>query len=232
MTVGLFFLFVVATANAQFKAGIQGTVLDSTGGLVPEAAVTLSNTETGKTQETMTSAEGFYRISGLPPGKYTLTVEKTGYKKSFLQSVTIGAENVQGVDVVLETGDVTATVTVSAEASSQLETENANLRGAITAQEIQRLPQVGRDPYSLIRTAPGVLGDTARGGPGNKATFLPGTEEVGGGSNTGVFQTENQVQISANGQRVSSNNFMVDGVSVNSLGLGRRGSGHSEPGIS
>jgi outer membrane receptor protein involved in Fe transport len=220
MMVGLFFLFVVATANAQFKAGIQGTVLDSTGGLVPEATVTLASTETGKTQGTVTSAEGFYRISGLPPGKYTLTVEKTGYKKSFLESVTIGAENVQGVDVVLETGDVTATVTVSAEASSQLETENANVRGAITAQEIQRLPQIGRDPYSLIRTAPGVLGDTARGGPGNKATFLPGTEELGGGSNTGVFQTENQVQISANGQRVSSNNYMVDGVSVNSLGLG------------
>lgn len=217
---GLFLLFAVGAANAQFKAGIQGTVTDSSGGLVPEAKITLTNTETGKTQETTTTPEGFYRISGLPPGKYTLTTEKPGYKKSLLESVTIGAENVQGVDILLETGDVTATVTVTAEASSQLETENANVRGAITAQEIQRLPQVGRDPYSLIRIAPGVLGDTARGGPGNKATFLPGTEELGGGSNTGVFQTENQVQISANGQRVSSNNYMVDGVSVNSLGLG------------
>jgi hypothetical protein len=217
---GIIFLFAIVTAQAQFKAGIQGTVTDSGGGLVPEAKLTLTNTETGKSQDATTTAEGFYRISGLPPGKYTLTTEKAGYKKSVLESVTIGAENVQGVDVHLETGDVTATVTVTDEASAQLETENANVRGAITAQEIQRLPQVGRDPYSLIRTAPGVLGDTARGGPGNKATFLPGTEEVGGSSNTGVFQTENQVQISANGQRVSSNNFMVDGVSVNSLGLG------------
>ncbi len=189
-------------------------------GLVPEATVTLTNTETSTSQETTTSSEGFYRFSGLAPGKYSLTTEKPGYKKSVLETVTIGAENVQGIDVLLETGDVTATVTVTDEASSQVETENANVGGAITAQEIQRLPQVGRDPYSLVRTAPGVLGDTARGGPGNRATFLPGTEEVGGGSNTGVFQTENQVQISSNGQRVSSNNFMVDGVSVNSLGLG------------
>lgn len=220
MMCGLFFLFAVATAQAQFKSGVQGIVTDSTGGLVPDAKITLTNTETAKTEETTTNAEGFYRISSLAPGKYTLTTEKPGYKKSVLEKVTIGAENVQGVDILLETGDVTATVTVTDEATAQLETENANVRGAITAQEIQRLPQVGRDPYSLIRTAPGVLGDTARGGPGNKATFLPGTEEVGGGSNTGVFQSENQVQISANGQRVSSNNYMVDGVSVNSLGLG------------
>jgi hypothetical protein len=220
MVCGLFLLLATGTALAQFKAGVQGTVKDSSGGLVPEAKVILTNTETGKTQETTTTDEGFYRISGLPPGKYTLTTEKPGYKKSVLESVTIGAENVQGVDILLETGDVSATVTVSDESSSQLETENANVRGAITTEEIQRLPQVGRDPYSLIRIAPGVFGDTARGGPGNKATFIPGTEELGGGSNTGVFQTENQVQVSANGQRVSSNNYMVDGVSVNSLGLG------------
>lgn len=216
----LFVLFATTIVSAQFKAGVQGTVSDANGAVVPEAKVTLTNTETGKTQETTTTAEGFYRISGLPPGKYTLTTEKSGYKKSVLESVTIGAENIQGVDIVLNAGDVSATVTVTTEASSPLETENANVRGAITTQEVQRLPQVGRDPYSLIRIAPGVLGDTARGGPGNKATFLPGTEEVGGGSNTGVFQTENQVQISANGQRVSSNNYMIDGVSVNSLGLG------------
>src|SRR5512132_2974764 len=102
---GLFLLFVFGTANAQFKAGVQGTVTDTGGGLVPDAKVTLTNTETAKTQETTTNAEGFYSISGLPPGKYTLTIEKTGYKKSFLESVTIGAENVQGVDVLLETGD-------------------------------------------------------------------------------------------------------------------------------
>ncbi|MEO7970594.1 MAG: TonB-dependent receptor [bacterium] len=217
---GLVLLFAVATAQAQFKAGIQGTISDSNGGLVPDTKITLTNTETGKSQEVTSSAEGSYRISGLAPGKYMLTAEKAGYKKSILESVTIGAENVQGLDILLEIGDVTAIVTVTQEATSQLETENANVRSAITAQEVQRLPQVGRDPYSLIRTAPGVLGDTSRGGPGNKATFLPGTEELGGGSNTGVFQTENQVQISANGQRVSSNNFTVDGVSVNSLGLG------------
>src|SRR5438046_10129429 len=96
---GLFLLLLAATANAQFKAGIQGTVTDTAGGLVPEAKVTLTNTETGKTQETTSSGEGFYRLSGLPPGKYKLTVEKAGYKQKTFDNVAINAEAVQGIDV-------------------------------------------------------------------------------------------------------------------------------------
>ncbi len=78
---GLFLFSAFITAQAQFRAGIQGTVSDSNGALVPEAKVTLKDTETGRTQEATTSTEGFYRILGLAPGKYVLTVEKTGYKK-------------------------------------------------------------------------------------------------------------------------------------------------------
>jgi hypothetical protein len=221
MMCGLFLLFAMATAQAQFKAGIQGTVTDSTGGLVPDAKITLTNPETGKTQETTTTAEGFYRISGLPPGKYTLTTEKPGYKKSVLESVTVGAENVQGLNIVLEIGDVTASVTITDEATSQLETENANIAKGITAAEIKRLPQVGRDPYELARLTPGIFGDSARGGNGNSAG-LPnaGTDTGPGASNNSVFQIENQPQISANGQRISANNFQIDGVSVNSLSHG------------
>lgn len=122
---GFVVLFAIVTAQAQFKAGIQGTVSDSGGGLVPEAKITLTNTETGGSQEVTTSSEGFYRISGLAPGKYVLTVEKPGYKKSVMENVAIGAESVQGIDIMLETGDVTASVTVTEEISSQLETENA-----------------------------------------------------------------------------------------------------------
>ena len=95
-TCALFLLLFLGSANAQFKAGIQGTVTDSGGGLVPEAKVTLLNTETGKTQETTTSAEGFYRLSGLPPAKYKLTVEKAGYKQAVFDDVAVNAEATQG----------------------------------------------------------------------------------------------------------------------------------------
>jgi FlaG/FlaF family flagellin (archaellin) len=75
MMCGLILLSAIVTVQAQFKSGVQGTVTDNAGGLVPEAKITLTNTETKKTQETTTNAEGFYRISSLPPGKYTLTTE-------------------------------------------------------------------------------------------------------------------------------------------------------------
>src|SRR3982075_678738 len=106
---GLVLLFAITTASAQFKAGIQGTVTDTAGGLVPEAKITLVNTETGKTQETTASGEGFYRLSGLAPAKYKLTVEKTGYKTKVFDNVAVNAEAVQGIDVQLEVGDVSAT---------------------------------------------------------------------------------------------------------------------------
>src|SRR5689334_5372907 len=211
----LFLLSAMMTAHAQFRAGVQGTISDSSGALVPEAKVTLKDLETGKTQETNSSGEGFYRISGLAPGKYELTVEKAGYKKSLAENVTVNAEIVQGVDVILETGEITATVTIADEATSQLETENANVNKAITTNEIKRLPQVGRDPYELARLTPGVFGDASRGANGN-SSGLPNSPGPGGSSSS-IFQTENQVQITANGQRISANSFQIDGVSVNGL---------------
>jgi len=215
---GLFILFAMITAQAQFRAGIQGTISDSSGALVPGATVTLKQLDTGKTQQVTTNDEGFYRIVGLAPGKYELTVEKQGYKKSLAENVDVAAETVQGADVILEIGEVTATVTITEEAVTPLQTENANVAKAITPQEVKRLPQVGRDPYELARLTPGIFGDSARGGNGNSSGLPNSGSDTGpGGSNNSIFQAENQPQISANGQRVTANSYQIDGVSVNSL---------------
>src|SRR5258708_1724036 len=176
---GLIFLSAVVVAQAQFKAGIQGTVTDTSGGLVPEAKITLTNTETGKTQETSSTGEGFYRLSGLPPRKYKLTVEKAGYNQNAFDDVAVNAEAVQGIDIALEPGDVSATVTVTQETATILQTENANVDRAITTQEVRTLPQFGRDPYELTRLTPGVFGDFARGGSGG-AVNLPNQSGPGG----------------------------------------------------
>jgi len=215
---GFFILFVVSAANAQFKAGVQGTVTDTAGGLVPGAKITLTNEETGKTQETTSNDDGFYKLSGLPPARYKLAVEKEGYKQKVFDNVTVNAEATQGIDVSLEAGEVSATVTVTQDTATVLQTENANVDRSITTQEVRTLPQFGRDPYELTRLTPGVFGDFARGGSGG-AVNLP-NQSGPGGSNRSIFQTENQPQISANGQRVSANDFQIDGTSVNSLTWG------------
>jgi hypothetical protein len=210
----LFVLALTASARAQFRAAVQGTVTDQSGAVVPAAVLTLKNNETGRVQTANSGDEGFYRLSELPPGTYTLSVEKAGFKKTTFESVVVNAEQVQGLDVVLTAGEVAETVTVTADQTPTLETENANVSRAITTQEVLRLPQVGRDPYELARLSPGVFGTGARSGSGGSVN-LPNTSGPGG-SNNSIFQTENQVPITANGQRVSSNNFQVDGVSVNS----------------
>lgn len=202
-------------ALAQFRAGIQGTVTDPAGAVVPEATVTLTSNETARAVTVTTSSEGFYRFSELAPGIYTLAVEKAGFKKTTFESVSVSAEQVQGVDVVLTAGEVSEVVTVTETATATLETENADLNKAFSTTEIRQLPQFGRDPYELARLTPGVFGDAARGGTGG-AVNLPNTAGPGG-SGRSIFATENVPQISANGQRITSNNFQIDGTSVNSL---------------
>jgi hypothetical protein len=182
---------------------------------VPQATITVTNKETGKTETVTTSDEGFYKVSALPPGSYTVTAEKAGYKKKLLENVSVRAETPEAVDISLDVGEVSATVTVSQEATSPLESEHANIDKGITTQEIRTLPQFGRDPYELTRLTPGVFGDAARNGTGG-AVALPNTAGPGGSSRS-IFQTENQPQISANGQRITANNYQIDGTSVNSL---------------
>ncbi|HEX8847174.1 MAG TPA: TonB-dependent receptor [Pyrinomonadaceae bacterium] len=214
----LFVLLLAATASAQFRAGVQGSVTDAQGGAVTGATVTLTNKETNKTQQATTGDEGFYRFTGLPPGRYTIKVEQAGFNTKTLEDVLVNAESTEGVNITLEAAGVTANVTITDTLSPALQTENANIDKAITTQEVRQLPQFGRDPYELTRLTPGVFGDFARGGAGG-AVNLP-NQSGPGGSNRSIFQTENQPQISANGQRISANSYQIDGTSVNSLTWG------------
>src|SRR4029077_1166751 len=127
------------------------------------------------------------------------------------------AEQPRGLDVTLDVGAVSEQVTVTA-SQQILQTEDPNIESTISAEQIERLPQAGRDPYELLKLAPGVFGDGARTSDG-LATNFPNSGGPGG-SNTSIFLLENQVQASANGQRNSANNFSIDGTSVNSLTWG------------
>ncbi|HXF42679.1 MAG TPA: TonB-dependent receptor [Pyrinomonadaceae bacterium] len=200
-------------ASGQFRGAIQGVVTDNLGGTVAGAKVTLKDNSTGQTRTTVTTEEGFYRFAGLAPGEYTITAEKDNFKKKVVNNVRVEAESLQGENITLEAGVISETVTVQAEGLS-LQTEDPNVRGTISNEQILDLPKPGRDPYELARLAPGVFGAGARGANGASVGF-PNTSGPGG-SNLSIFQTENVVPITANGQRVSSNNYQIDGISVNS----------------
>jgi len=100
---------------------------------------------------------------------------------------------------------------------------------SLSSTELAGLPQLSRDPYELIRLTPGVFGDGARSGGGN-SVGLPNTTGPGG-SNVSIFQTENQVPISANGQRLSNKQLHGGWGEREQPDLGRSGGGHSESGI-
>jgi hypothetical protein len=213
----LFILFA-ATVHAQFGSSLSGTVLDSTGAAISHAAVTLTNSGTQQVWTATTNDTGAYHFSELAPGQYSVSVTATGFKKGDLTQVAIAAESPRSVDVTLQPGGATESVEVTADQVPLLQTSDASVGVTIDSEEIQRLPTVGADPYEVLRTAPGITGDGARSGSGS-ALLLPNGAGPGG-SNSGIFQTENQVQISADGQREADNNFMIDGVSVNSLTYG------------
>jgi outer membrane receptor protein involved in Fe transport len=207
-------VFLPSLALAQYGASLEGTVADKSGAVVAGATVTGTNQATGVSSSTVTTDAGFFRINALPPGRYRLEVSAPSFKKSTTSDVAVEAESARGLNVVLTPGGTQESVTVSAEGTA-LQTEDASVTGSIGAQQVQELPSFGRDPYELLRLAPGVFGDGARGGDA-RATFLPNTTGVGGSGNS-LYQVENQPQISANGQRVTENNFTIDGVDVNSL---------------
>ncbi|HEX5482625.1 MAG TPA: carboxypeptidase regulatory-like domain-containing protein [Terriglobia bacterium] len=219
-TASLVCVFLGATAFlfGQFRAGVEGTITDTSGAAVPGASVTLENTQTGSAQKTTTNGSGYYNFSFLPPGSYNITANKQGFNAATLSNVAVSAEQVQGVNLTLAPGAVSQTVTVTGNISPAFQTETASISSHITSQQITQLPQIGRDPYELLRLAPGVFGDGQRTGSGN-AVNLPNTTGPGG-SNNSIFQVENQVPVVANGQRLSENNYTVDGVSANSLSWG------------
>ena len=211
---------LLSAAHAQYRAGIQGTILDPDGAAVGAATVTLTNKETNISKTATSDSSGIYNFLSLAPGHYVIAVEIAGFKKKTLDDVLVAAEQTQSVNITLELGYVTESITVRGETAPLMDTETGQISGTLSDQEVQNLPSFGRDPFQLLRLAPGVFGDGAHEAGGNSAN-TPGSQGPGGPTATsGIFQTENQVQINANGQRNTGNSFQVDGVSVNSLDWG------------
>src|SRR5271167_202462 len=212
-------LFLAFGARAQYRAGIQGVVQDSSGAVVSGATITVTAQETGVSQVVTTGDDGVYSVTRLAPGLYSIATEKKGFHKKIISDVNIVGEQVTAVNIALEVGEVAQIITVNGDELPALDTEDGQISGTITAQQIQRMPSFGRDVFNLLQLAPGAFGDASRNGSGD-STGLPANEQAGSGAGDAIFKTENGAQITANGARTNQNNIQIDGVGVTSVSWG------------
>jgi Carboxypeptidase regulatory-like domain len=217
------FLCLNTIAFAQYRTSIQGTVTDQTGAVIPGATLTLKNLGTNETVVRTSSDAGIYNFNALPADHFQLTVVKDGFQKKVLDNLQLIPEQSNAVNVVLDAGGATTTVTVDASTTPAIDVETANDQRTITDNEVQHIPVYERDATSLIRLAPGVLADGALQG-GGSGFQSPGTQtgaSSGGGGNLGhsssIFATENGASANANGGQFETNGYTVDGISTASV---------------
>ena len=129
--------FGQAQSNA---ADLQGTVKDSTGAVVANASVTARNPGTNFSRSATSNDAGFYRIVNLPPGDYEVTVEAANFKKAVLTKVTVTVGQAAELDIALEPGQITESVTISDATSEIVETSKTAVSTTIDQQRINNLP--------------------------------------------------------------------------------------------
>ncbi len=200
---------IAVSAHAQTSYGaVVGTVTDSTGAAVLSARVALTNSSTGANQETKTGAGGTYSFVNLNPGPYSVTVTQKGFQSYTRSDVDVQIGGTARADVVLEVGNISQSVTVTA-GPAQLQTDSSSLSGVIEGQQVVEAPLNGRNVNNLLDFVPGV---TPGGG-------TQGSTMANGGS--GNFQAGGQTQAIAYGNYQiggafsGQSLFFIDGVESN-----------------
>ena len=182
-------IFVIA-APLTFSQSITtgdavGVISDSSGGVVPNATVTLKSSESGETRTVTTNEQGQYRFPLLKPGEYIITAASKGLKSNIVRiTLLVGQE--QEVNIAMNAQGNTTIVEVTSEAPI-VNTENANLESNFNQKQVVDLPMAGGDLTTLAMTVPGVrvavVGGSgnmnANGIPGSSILFtLNGTDEM------------------------------------------------------
>lgn len=195
-------LFLFSTpALAQRSSGtIRGTVTDPSSSIVPGATVTVRNEGTGLTRTTVTNADGLYAFTELPVGSYQIEVALSGFKTASRTNIVLNVADDRAVNVQLDTGGVSETVTVESPALST-KTIGGDVSGIITGDQARALPLNGRNFLQLATLMPGV----------SAPDFL-NVKDKGllGGSD-----------LSISGGDVTANLWTVDGANNNDVGSNR-----------
>ena len=197
----LVILLLMGFANHSFAqdvtARIDGQVLDPNGAVVPNATVTLTNTKTGEVRTVTSDDSGNYTLAQIQPGIYDLSVRSQGFKEALSKALEINVNDRKTINILLETGAVTESVTVTAEAP--LIQTAPTVGDVVENRRVVELPLNNRNFMQLLTLVPGVTSS--------------GASEIGIG-------LTNVVDFSVNGTRRNSINFLVDGVSNTDVGSG------------
>lgn len=171
IAVGLLLAAIASSAFAQSQSQngqIEGTVQDQTGAAVGKATITATNIETGATRSVTTDESGVYRFPLLPLGTYRITAESANFKKFVREGIVLTTGQTATIDIILQTGEITETVTVSAD-SSVADAGKTDLGRVMNRREVQNLPLINRNPYNFSLMQTNVTG---RPSPGFHQTFF------------------------------------------------------------
>jgi hypothetical protein len=187
----------VSTYSQVTGATLSGTALDPSGGVIPGAQVSIRNTATGITNDVLADSAGYYTAPNLAPGTYEVKVTAKGFNTA-VSAVTLAVGAQQQLNIPMKVGETSQTVEVTG-AAPQIELTSSTLSGQVESRTVLDLPLNGRDWTSLATLQPGVnlietqiaYGDSGRGNRGFGA------------------------ELTISGQRTTTNNYRLDGVSVN-----------------
>src|SRR5215467_12357992 len=202
--IALFICFALLSATkvwAQATATIVGAVTDSSGKVIANASVTVTQTETGLTRKVTSNDRGYYVAPALPVGAYTVVVEAPGFKRKSVTGITLQVNEEPRIDVTLEVGAVSETVTINSQAPLP-QTESASVGQVIDNRYTTQIPLNGRDFSQLILLTPG-------------AVTCPGGFDFTTGAATGSLGSGVAV-----GGRDAHNNFTIDGARNNAPQFG------------
>ncbi|MGA3236104.1 MAG: carboxypeptidase-like regulatory domain-containing protein, partial [Bryobacteraceae bacterium] len=190
-------LLVLATVTfAQTAGQITGEVRDSSGALVPDAAVTATNAATSVSRSTTTNKEGVYSFPDLTPGVYSVKVAAQGFGVVVKTNIEIQVQQALQLDFDVAVGQNTQTIEVAANAA-QLSTENATVGTVIEEQRITDLPLNGRNFWQLVELSPNVT-----------YGFTPAAQAAGREAGT-----RGALTMAMSGARSTWENYTLDGIS-------------------
>jgi len=189
-----------AVYSQTITGTVNGTVTDPTGAVVPNATVVIKNISTGVETTATTNAAGQYSVRFLQIGQYKATIKSTGFMSISTPPFTLEVDQVAKIDGHLTAGSASDTIIVEGQLQPILDTDNSTLATTFSANTIQNLPLNGRNFSSITMFLPGAVA--------TEPTSMSNTNAIERDTNQGG-------QVSINGNRNQTNNYLLDGIEIN-----------------